>query len=85
MTRTVPRAGGVVFGAAVLLALSMHDVKASTKAFELEWTAPDGCPTAAFIEAEVTRIVGRSWGELGVSWQRAVAARPWLGLGLRFQ
>lgn len=32
------------------------------------------CPNASFVEAEVTRVVGRPWQELGAHWRRARAS-----------
>jgi hypothetical protein len=57
------------------LALLSSNANASPAALplELEWTAPEECPSVRFIESEVTRVVGRPWAELGVEWRQARA------------
>lgn len=47
---------------------------ATAGSFELSWNAPPECPDAAFVEAEVARVVGRPWAELGAGWQAARAS-----------
>jgi hypothetical protein len=42
-------------------------------ASEFVWSAPEGCPSAAFLQAEVARIVGRPWAVIEGGW-RSVAA-----------
>jgi hypothetical protein len=48
---------------APLLAVTTYGPAAS--ALDFAWDVPEGCPSAAFVEQEVTRIVGRPWAELG--------------------
>lgn len=56
------------------LALLLGVSEAGAAGPELEWQAPEGCPSADFIQSEVARIVKRPWAELESSW-RAVRAR----------
>jgi hypothetical protein len=56
---------------------------ASAVSFELSWNAPPECPTAAFVEAEVARVVGRPWSELSAGWRAARARVSPSGRGYR--
>ena len=65
--------------------LFFGSISGSAHAFDFGWDAPAGCPTAAFVEAEVTRIVGRPWLELGASWRQAEGAITPEGKGFRLR
>jgi hypothetical protein len=52
---------------------SLLGARSARAAFELEWSAPAECPSADFVQAEVEKVVGRPWQELGQRWQRAQA------------
>jgi hypothetical protein len=60
-----------MLAAAVALGASLSVRGAA--ALELAWSAPPGCPAADFLQAEVARIVGRSWSELESSWREVRA------------
>jgi len=51
--------------------LGAQDVRATP--LELEWTAPSECPKSDFVKAEVEKVVGRPWQQLGQPWQTAQA------------
>jgi hypothetical protein len=73
MTRTAPGAHAWLCTVAAV-ASSLFARGAAADGLALEWSAPAGCPSAAFIESEVTRIVGRPWGELESSWSKVSAS-----------
>lgn len=58
----------------VAVACAFEAIPSPARAFDFGWAAPAGCPSAAFVEEEVSRIVGRPWRELGAAWRRASAA-----------
>lgn len=57
-----------------IIACAFVAIGSPARAFEFGWATPAGCPTAAFVEGEVSRIVARPWRELGGAWRRASAA-----------
>jgi hypothetical protein len=66
-------AGAWLACAAGALVLVLASRTAAARELELEWSAPEGCPTAALIQAEVARTVGRPWTELDSSWEKVRA------------
>jgi hypothetical protein len=43
--------------------------RSAQASFELDWRAPSECPSAEFVIAEVQKVVGRPWQELGRGWR----------------
>lgn len=62
-----PRWPGVA--AAVVLSFAQHALAAG--GFEITWRAPESCGTKADFESGVSRIVGKSFADLGSSWATA--------------
>lgn len=71
MRSTLPRASAGSLATAVALASCLCARGAG--ALELAWTAPPGCPSAALLQGEVARIVGRPWSEIESSWREVRA------------
>src|SRR6186713_2697877 len=69
--------------AGISLALLFGAELARAAPLELEWTAPAECPNADFVKAEVEKVVGRPWQELGQPWQTAQARVTAEGGGYR--
>jgi hypothetical protein len=74
MTRRASRVGAWLPGALTTLALSVPWRNASAQRLDLRWHAPEGCPTADFIESEVARIVGLPWASIESSWREVSAS-----------
>jgi hypothetical protein len=64
---------------------SLLSARTARAAFELEWSAPAECPNADFVQAEVEKVVGRPWQELGQRWQSAQARVTPEGGGYRLR
>jgi hypothetical protein len=71
--------------AGISLALLICARSAGASAFELEWAAPSECPNADFVKAEVEKVVGRPWQQLGQPWQAAQARVTAEGGGYRLR
>jgi hypothetical protein len=77
--------GTRAFAAAVTLVVSVCGANAFAQGFDFSWDVPEGCPSASFIEGEVTRVTGQPWSELGAQWQRARASVIPVGNQFRLQ
>ena len=77
---------GVIAALAAGIGLaSLLGARTARAAFELEWSAPAECPSADFVQAEVEKVVGRPWRELGQRWQSAQARVTPEGGGYRLR
>jgi hypothetical protein len=66
--RALSRTGS---GLAALAALLFAQQVPAAAGFSLSWQAPDACGTQADFEAGVSRIVGKSFADLGSAWRTA--------------
>jgi hypothetical protein len=66
--RALSRTGS---GLAALAALLFAREVQAAGGFSLSWQAPDACGTQADFEAGVSRVVGKSFAELGSAWKTA--------------
>jgi len=84
-SRRWERGGGVVLLVSALHLVPLFAARAGAATpLELEWTAPPECPKLDFVQAEVEKVVGRPWQELGQAWQTAqVKVTPEDGGGYR--
>jgi hypothetical protein len=78
-------AGAAPLAPGIGLALLFAAQSAQATPFELEWTAPSECPNADFVKAEVEKVVGRPWQQLGQAWQTAQAQVTAEGGGYRLR
>jgi hypothetical protein len=67
-------------GCVAAAALLLSRANAAEPPRQLGWDAPEVCPGGRFVEAEVSRVVGRPWAELAAEWRTLEASvRPEAG------